>query len=256
MAYGHFNVARLNKVERFFMSIPNSVKSSILAVALFLATALSPHANASVVLDNQFPDPTAGMQILQQSLSSTNWRATPITTDGFDYTLNSITANIQDFNPAGTLFLEIWSVDTSLTYGPGAIIGRLQLTDNQPSMKVFSTNLSPINLSANTSYFVVTGVDNGGGQWYEKVNLADPLGPNFQVMSGTWLLQTNGPSSAINESFNGTVDNQLQLTWQSAGLLRAPLRMTIDATAVPEPSTWALLGLGVLISPFLLRRRD
>ena len=74
-------------------------------------------------------------------------------------------------------------------------------------------------------------------------------------MSGAWLLQTNGPSSAINESFNGIVGNQLQLTWQSAGLLRAPLRMSIDATAVPEPSTWALLGLGLLISPFLLRRR-
>ena len=119
------------------MKVPNSMKCTVIAVALSLAMAFSPHASGTVVMDNQFPDTTTGMLILQEDLTPSHWRATPITTDAFDYTLNSITANIQDFNPAGTLFLEIWSVDTSLTYGPGSIIGRLQLTDNQQSTKVF-----------------------------------------------------------------------------------------------------------------------
>lgn len=237
------------------MNSSRSIKASAIAIGLALAIVQSPQANATVVMDNQFPDPTTGMQILERNITVSHWYATPITTDGFDYTLNSITANIQNFNPAGTLFLEVWSVDTSLTYGPGSIIGRLQLVDNQPSVKLFSANVTPISLSANTSYFVVTGVDNGGGAWKEEINLADPFGPYFQVMAGNWLLQTNGPSSVLRDSFHGTVSNSLRLTWQSSGLLSAPLRMTIDATAVPEPSTWALVGLGVLMSGSLLRRR-
>jgi len=243
-------------IKLLFITASRSIKASALAIGLALAIAQSPQANATVVMDNQFPGSTTGMQILQRTLTSSSWRATPITTDGFDYTLNSITANIQDRNPAGTLFLEVWSVDTSVTYGPGSKIGRLQLVDNQATQKLFSANVTSISLSANTSYFVVAGVDNGGGSWDENINFANPLGPYFQVMTGNWLLQTNGPnSSVLRDSFHGTVDNSLQLTWQSSGLLSAPLRMTIDATAVPEPSTWALVGLGVLIYTLQLRRR-
>ena len=191
-------------------------------------------AHAAVVLDNLFPPlSTPGMQVFQRVLSPSSWYATPITTDGASYTLNEVSAEIEDFNPAGTLFMEVWSVSGSPNYAPLAMLTRLSLVDaNFP--KVFTGSLS---LSANTSYFIVTGVDNGGGQWREDVNYADPLGPYFSVQSGTWSLSTLGtlvPQSLHSINFGAT--------WIDSGALSAPVRMSI--TAVPESSTWALLGLG------------
>lgn len=189
---------------------------------------------ATEVLNNLFPDPTAGMQVLQRSLAPASWYATPITTDGTSYTLTEVTAEIEDFNPAGTLFMEIWSVSAS---APSANIARLSLVDaNFP--KVFTGSVS---LGANTSYFIVTGVDNGGGQWKEDINFGDPLGPYFNVQSGSWTLSTIGAAST--QSFHST---DFGASWTPSGALAAPARMSISATAVPEPGTVALLGLGAL----------
>lgn len=185
--------------------------------------------------------------MFQRLLSSSSWYATPITTDGSGYTLTEVTAEIEDFNPAGTLFMEVWSVSGSPNYAPLAKIDRLSLVDaNYP--KVFTGSVS---LSAGTSYFIVTGVDNGGGQWRENVNFADPLGPYFSVQSGSWSLATlgvNPPQSLKSDDFGAT--------WTDGGALSAPLRMSITAVAVPEPSTFALFGLGALVlARHALRRR-
>jgi hypothetical protein len=142
---------------------------------------------AEVVLDNLFPDPTPGMQIVQRVLGPDSWYATPITTGGSVYTLTEVTAQIEDFGAAGTLFMEVWSVDGG-NFNPLASLARLSLVDaNFP--KVFTGSVS---LSANTSYFIVSGVDNGGGHWKEDVNYADPFGPYFSVQSGSWSLSTIG----------------------------------------------------------------
>ncbi|MEI6166861.1 MAG: choice-of-anchor R domain-containing protein [bacterium] len=122
---------------------------------LFFVLLIAPWwvANAGLSLDNRFPDPTPGMQVVQRVLSSSSWYATPITTDGSGYTLTEVTAEIEDFNPAGTLFMEVWSVSGSPNYAPLVKIDRLSLVDaNYP--KVFTGNVS---LSADTSYFIVTG---------------------------------------------------------------------------------------------------
>lgn len=206
------------------------------ARALLVSLLMAPWcaASAAVVLDNLFPDPTPGMVVYNRILSSSSWYATPITTDGSDYTLAEVSAEIEDFNPAGTLFMEVWSVSGSPNYAPLAIIQRLSLVDaNYP--KVFTGSVS---LSANTSYFLVTGVDNGGGQWRENINFANPPGPYFSVQSGSWSLSTIG--TAVPQSLTST---DFGVTWTDSGVLSAPVRMSITATAVPEPSTWALLAL-------------
>ncbi|MFZ4681835.1 MAG: choice-of-anchor R domain-containing protein [Terrimicrobiaceae bacterium] len=179
-------------------------------------------------------------------LGPDEWYATPITTDGSDYTLTEVTAQIEDFNPAGTLFMEVWLVDSG-NFNPSAPLARLSLVDaNFP--KVFTGNVS---LAANTSYFIVSGVDNGGGHWKEDINYGDPFGPYFSVQSGSWSLSTIGvavPQSLRSVDFGAT--------WTDGGALSAPLRMSISATAVPEPSTWALLGLAALARVRCLRRRE
>ena len=219
-------------------------------ILLLLALLFAPWcaANAGLVLDNLFPDPTSGMSVVQRQLSSSAWYATPITTDGSDYTLTEVSAEIADSNPAGTLFMEVWTVGGPLdNYAPQTKIDRLFLVDaNYP--KVFTGSVS---LSANTSYFIVTGVDNGGGQWFEQINYGDPFGPYFSVQSGSWSLSTIGvgsPQSLKSADFGAS--------WTDGGALSAPLRMSITAMAVPEPSTWRLLGLGVLVlAGHALRRR-
>jgi len=232
-----YDVKSLMKTKICFHSV-------VLAVVLVFLPGVP--ARAVVTLDNLFPDPTPGMQIVQRLLGPDSWYATPITTDGSAYTLTGVTAQIEDFGAAGTLFMEVWSVDSG-NFNPLASLARLTLVDaNFP--KVFTGSVS---LNANTSYFIVSGVDNGGGHWKEDVNYADPFGPYFSVQSGSWSLSTIGvgvPQSMKSIDFG--------VTWTDGGALSAPLRMSVTATAVPEPCTIALFGLGTFaLAGRALRRK-
>lgn len=209
-----------------------------------IITSLITGTNADLVLSNT--QLNSGRLILQREISIDAWHATPFTTDGSDYSLTSITAEITDSNPAGTLFMEIWSVDATFAT-PDASLARLSLSANQPGQKTFTGNVS---LVADTSYFIVTGVDNGGGQWNESVNFSNPLGADFNVDSGPWTLETIYSSgSSFKTSYNSP---DFGVSWSSDSLLNAPLRMDIQAT-VPEPYAISLIGLGGFI--VILSRR-
>lgn len=201
-------------------------------LVLNIATA----ASADLIMSNT---ETNGRQVLTREISPLVWSATPFTTDGFDYTLDSVAAEIEDFNPAGTLFLEVWSVDNTFA-APDTSLGRMTLVDNQLGLKTFT---GAIQLTADTSYFIVTGVDNGGGQWFERLNYADPLGPDFEVDLGSWTLETLFGASSIQQSY---ASESQGLTWQSDALLGAPLRMQMEATVIPEPVSISLVALGGL----------
>lgn len=205
--------------------------------------------NADLVLSNRALSPDR--QVLAGSLAPDIWRATPITTDGEAYTLHSITAEIFDLSPAGTLFIEIWSVN-SATYAPEASIDRLILTQSTASDKTFSGS---INLEADTSYFVVSGVDQAGGQWEEQLNFTDTLQKDFIVDAGSWLLETQTDTTPKQISYSSANSGG---AWSADALLEAPLRMDIDASIIPEPATVSIVCLGGAITLFAhrFRRRE
>lgn len=203
---------------------------------------LSLYSQAAIVLSNlEF----LGDRIESSSVevSPLNWEATPFTTDGFNYRLNSITASIGDSNPTVTpaLFMEIWDISASAS--PGAKLNRLTLDIDTNGVKVWDGNVT---LSASTSYFLVVGVDNGGGQWNQFLNLNNPpvapLG-DFRVDQGSWKLETDFFSSTIVQSYSSA---SLGASWSSDGQTGAPLRMEIDATIIPEPSSCIFLSAAVI----------
>jgi hypothetical protein len=226
-----------------------SSKLKMLPVVILASLAMSSNAAPVSVLSNT--QTNAGRQALSRQIVPLSWHATPITTDGSAYSLTSVMAEIYDFNPAGTLFMEIWSVDGGLAT-PDASLARLTLSGSSVSNKTFTGNVP---LSADTSYFIVTGVENGGGTWDEYFNFGDPvsLGSDFNTDGGSWTLETI-TSGATNAISYGSSD--YGAAWSSDGLLEGPLRMEILADVVPEPTTVSLIGLGALATLFVKRKRS
>jgi len=72
-------------------------RSLRLAAAVVMFLGLAATLRAVTVLDNTFDEATSGLSILRRDLTPTSWYATPFTTDGFAYKLNSIKADIEDF---------------------------------------------------------------------------------------------------------------------------------------------------------------
>ncbi|MGJ8672081.1 choice-of-anchor R domain-containing protein [Rubritalea sp.] len=221
------------------------IRKPLLAL-LFLCGQL----NAAVALSN-LDDLADRNETIFSDISPGEWHATPFSTDGSNYQLNSITANIGDFTTSGTLFMEIWSAGAS-TAAPESSLHRLTLSIDTNGVKSWDSNFT---LSANTSYFAVMGADNGGGQWKQFLNTNDPYGSgtpfgDFRVDQGTWTLDTDFMGSPLAQSYSSS---SFGASWLSDGAIGAPLRFEIDATVIPEPNTVLLLGIGTLA--FLRKRR-
>ena len=169
-----------------------------------------------------------------------SWAATPFTTDGSDYQMNSVAAEIGDWIPTWGLFMSVWSVDAA-TAKPDTVYAGLTLTTDTNGLKTFSSDVA---LMANTSYFIVVGVTNGGGTWTHIVNNAGSdltvTGPDFIVDAGVWALNTLSNSVPIEMSYRSP---DFGVSWDPDNLLASPLRMEIEAIAVPEPATFGLIGL-------------
>lgn len=220
---------------------PKATLPRLLLAFLLSSFGPSDTARAAVVLDNVSGSHT----VVLGDVSPLTWRATPFHTDSSPSILNSVTAKVEDFNAAGTLFLEVWSVTTGLPPGPGSAISRLTLDSSTFDTKQFSGSVP---LAADENYFLVMGVDNGGGSWREEKNFQD-----FTVDSGTWnlLIHITNPSPA---DFHATLSsNDLGATWTTDGAISSPGLFVLDATPTPEPGTAFLLGLGTMFC--LLRRR-
>ena len=104
---------------------------------------------------------------------------------------------------------------------------------------VFTFAASDITLSASTVYWAVTKSSDSslsGNSFYWAFD------PNSSTSMDGWSLSTTGD---YNSQDNGS-------TWSNDG--GSPFTLAINATAVPEPEIYSLLGLG-LFAMFLRRRK-
>ncbi|GAA5497045.1 hypothetical protein Rhal01_03233 [Rubritalea halochordaticola] len=191
---------------------------------------------AATVLDNRGSHTTALV-----TLAPDSWHAVPIEVDGQSYELATITVDFSD-PVAGNLYAGIWS---SSIFQPGSEIETLLLVSGTGTAEKTFASLAPTVLNANTNYYVVFGVFNGGGDAFLQVNQQD-----FSIDQGGWTFNT-GDNSVPQTTFRSVNEGA---TWSSDGITASPARISIDATAIPEPTTSVMLGVFVFAA-FARHRR-
>lgn len=219
----------------------NKNRSKVILVVLL--STLASVVNAELVLSNTATSEIG--EISSESISSSYWRATPFKTDGSNYRLDSILADIAITTPTGgPLLMEIWTAGGA-NGGPNALLETLTLADEVARAIKFTGSAS---LSSNTSYFVVLKmIPNPSYGYYETVNFTDGVGGDFGVDAGSWSLENAAGDHRTYTAINGG-------PWGDDSNLNAPLRMDIQATVIPEPATTGLMGLAAF-GLFLARNK-
>jgi len=162
------------------------------------------------------------------TLNSAAWMGTQFTTDASasTFTLNSVTIHIYDSIAPGSPFsLQVFS-DSAGT--PGILLGALSGNSAPGTLGDYTYTASGVSLNASTSYWLVAEVT--GASTYRLGATSDP------TVTGGWSI-----APQVDVSSNSGVD------WTTAGFVGTRQEYAVDATAdpVPEPSTYAMLGLGV-----------
>jgi hypothetical protein len=221
-------------------SLSNSIRTLSLGMAilgLLVAAGSAKRATAEVIFDSITGNTATG----STTASVNGWRAAqfilPAAPAGNDrFGLGSVVLNLAN-NPLATDFsVEIYS---SVSGKPGSSVGQLFAT--QPIVvgnnSFFTTNSFPT-LTPATSYWVVLKGGASSPQWGTAGNTG-LISPASQLGTSTAL--TNNAGS----------------TWFTNPAANNPSMMTVNAVAVPEPSTWAmgLAGLGFAGVTALRRRR-
>ena len=221
----------------------NIIVSGIIVFAVWLPAARSVHAQGTTYLSN-LGQASAG----SLAVGSNSWLAGDFHTGTNDggYLLNSIQLGMADAsgNPSGFTVM-LYAQDYSYFGGivPGSSLGTLNGSLNPVTSGIYTyTPASSLTLSPSTLYFIVltagTTVANGGYEWsYASTSSYNP--------TDNW-----GGAIAWGSS-NGSLGS-----WRVLGSYPYDYpQYTINATAVPEPSSQILLGLGVLFLFGIFSRR-
>ena len=201
--------------------------STLIVVTLGLLSACSTGLRADTVVSN-LSEP-AGSYF--SGFASDSDAASSFTTDGDPAVLTGANLLLFAQNSPATFDLDLRADDGGM---PGTVLGTF---GNRPSTSSGTASLLTFNgdfsLTPNTTYWLVVTSLSGAGGW-PQANTTDAV--------GVWTL------GGLVYSFDGGA------TWIGSEPDAANY-FSLDATVAPEPSTWALVGLGVVGLGLTLRRR-
>jgi hypothetical protein len=162
-------------------------------------------------------------------VANDSWAASGIVTgdNPSGYILNSVQLGMADAsgNPSG-FTVAVYSAVALIKINPGSSLGTLDGSANPSTAGTYTyADDSNLILLPGHGYFIVltagTAVANGAYQWSHTI-------PNAYNPTGGWS------AGSIWQSSNGS-------TWTSTS---GSPQFSVNATAIPEPSVWALILLG------------
>lgn len=167
-------------------------------------------------------------------VTATQWLAQPFTTGSTDTTLASIG---MAFNSGGSGTGIVFRLYTAGSGAPGTLLSTLSTAGAPASGGTITfTPASAIQLSANTTYWAVASASSGS---------------SFRASITTATGETSADGWSIANNRYATTNSGT--SWNSGGNL---LRISVSASAIPEPSTYAACaGVAVLGLAVWRRRR-
>lgn len=200
--------------NRYFSRVTTTSRFIIIVVAGLAAAAVAPFARATTIFDNT-PFTQNGAQFIQvPNFAGSGSYAQAFSTTAQDATISEIRFLLFTIS-AGTYSADIYASNGSTPTGPAlANVFSGSATLSSP-VTVSGLNIA---LSPSTEYFVAVSVTSGSLGWF-------------------YTNADTSPNTTLNAFSDGT-------GWQTSSV--QPLQMKVSA--VPEPSTWALVvcvgGLG------------
>lgn len=164
------------------------------------------------------------------SVTTGAWWASSFTTHSeTSYTLNSVSLKFSAAaNTSGNFFVRLYSNNSGV---PGSSLETLSGTANPSSATTYSFTSTGTTLSAGTRYWLVAGVTSGAGDY--KWDWTNSTAQN-SVEGQSWGIGDDDVHTSTNSGSSWVFDG-------------AAMQFSVNATAVPEPGTYAaLFGLAAL----------
>ena len=205
---------------------------ALAAIAILL---VAPTLRASTTYVTNLGDTTTSYFSMNSFSQPSSWLASEFTTDASapSFTLSSVTISIYDVVSPGSSF----SVQVFSSVGaPNTPLGTL--SGSVPTAAgLYTYTATGITLNSNTSYWLVAELS--GSSTIRWSSTSD-------TTTGNWIIAPD----VLVSSDSGTI-------WTAPTTSPGSMQYSVAAEAVPEPSTYAILGFGIpaMLGVMRLRQR-